>query len=80
MPDDVALCVFDDVDYYSFTQPSITAVAHDYRQFGCQAARLLMDRINRRDSGPVRVVTLPYQLQIRESTTGTTPVMLSPEA
>ncbi len=70
MPDDLALCVFDDVDYYSRIQPSITAVAHDYLQFGHEAARLLMERIDQRDGNPSQVVTMPFQLQMRESTVG----------
>jgi LacI family transcriptional regulator len=70
MPNDLALCVFDDVGYYSHITPSITAVAHDYRQSGREAARLLMERIDGCDDCPARVVTLPYELHVRESTAG----------
>jgi LacI family transcriptional regulator len=70
MPDDLALCVFDDVDYYSYITPSITAIAHDYRQYGHEVAALLTERINQPDCCPPRVVTLPFQLHVRESTVG----------
>lgn len=70
MPDDLALCVFDDVDYYSHVTPSITAVAHDYVQFGQEAARLLMEQISGEGVSEPQVVTLSPRLQVRESTAG----------
>ena len=70
MPDDLALCVFDDIDYYAYITPSITAIGHDYRQFGREAVRLLMENIKRKDAHEPQIVTLPYQLHVRESTVG----------
>lgn len=70
LPDDLALCVFDDLSHYSHITPSITAVSHDYRKFGRAAARLLVQRINRPEDHSFQVLTLPFELHIRESTIG----------
>jgi DNA-binding LacI/PurR family transcriptional regulator len=70
LPDDLALCVYDDLAYYSHITPSITAVSHDYREFGRAAARLLVQRISGHEEDAFRVLTLPFQLFIRESTAG----------
>jgi LacI family transcriptional regulator len=70
LPDDLALCVYDDLNYYSHITPSITAVAHDYREFGRAAARLLVQRINLTEDDSFRVLTLPFELHVRESTVG----------
>lgn len=74
MPDDLALCVFDDIGHYSYVNPSITAVAHDYRQFGLEAAKLLMADLNGDTRLPPQVIRLPHRLNVRESTIGKNPI------
>jgi LacI family transcriptional regulator len=70
VPDDLALCVFDDVAYFSFISPSITAVSADARDFGMKAVGFLIERINGSYIGPPRIYHVPCQLNIRESTSG----------
>jgi|YNPNPStandDraft_1061719.scaffolds.fasta_scaffold62462_1 DNA-binding LacI/PurR family transcriptional regulator len=70
MPDDLALCVFDDVAYYAFYSPSITAVAADAAELGTRAAQFLIERINGTYTGEPRTALIPCRLQIRESTAG----------
>lgn len=70
MPDDLALAVFDDVGYYSYTTPSITAVSSNTHEFAEQAVQFLIERIDESYTGEPRTARIPHQLQIRESTVG----------
>lgn len=70
MPDDLALCVFDDVPAYAYTTPTISAVATDVADFGRQATRLLLDRIAGGAPAGPQVVRIPCRLRARESTLG----------
>jgi DNA-binding LacI/PurR family transcriptional regulator len=68
IPDDLALCVFDDVAYYEFITPSITAISADFHEFGMKAVQFLIERINRTYTGEPRTALIPCRLQVREST------------
>jgi DNA-binding LacI/PurR family transcriptional regulator len=70
VPEDLAVAVFDDPDYYTLTTPSITAVASDVDAFARTAVRLLVERLEGGYAGPPRMVTVPAQLIVRESTAG----------
>lgn len=70
IPEDVALVVFDDIPYYSYFTPSITAVGIDPDEFGRKAANLLKEQIIEDGSHQARVMITPVQLFIRESTIG----------
>jgi DNA-binding LacI/PurR family transcriptional regulator len=69
IPQDLALAVFDDISYYSYITPSITAVAVDIVEFGQEAGQLLIDRINcKKEVCDPKIVRLPCTLMVREST------------
>ena len=70
MPDDLAVCVFDDVDYYALTTPSITAISSDAREFSRTAVEFLIGRMLGTYGGESRTELVPYRLQVRESTVG----------
>jgi LacI family transcriptional regulator len=70
VPEDLALCTFDDVSYYSFITPSITAISADAREFGIRAVQYLIERINGTYTGPPRTYLVPCTLNVRESTAG----------
>lgn len=70
IPQDLAIAVFDDVPYYSFITPSITAVRVDAAEFGRQAAKLLQQRIDQDEENEPKTVRFPIQLVVRESTAG----------
>lgn len=71
VPDDLALATFDDMEYYEDMTPSITAVGTSLQDFGRQVARLLLEKIERGQNGRApRIVRVPQQLNIRESTRG----------
>lgn len=65
--EDVALVVFDDVDFYTLLSPSITAIRQPVAEVGRTGTNLLLDRIRGGGaSSNVRVV-LPVELVVRES-------------
>jgi DNA-binding LacI/PurR family transcriptional regulator len=70
IPEDVALVVFDDIPYYSYFTPSITAVGVDADEFGRKAASLLKEQMIDDGSHQAKVIITPVQLFKRESTIG----------
>lgn len=70
MPQDVALCVFDDVDYYAVWNPTITAVTYSIPDLSRKAFQLLLQRMQGEwDSSRHRHERIPCTLMIRESST-----------
>jgi LacI family transcriptional regulator len=70
VPDDIALCVFDDVEYYSLMSPTITAVGYSIRDLARAGFRLLLERMT--EQGMIdtpRHEVVPCRLTIRQSTT-----------
>jgi DNA-binding LacI/PurR family transcriptional regulator len=68
IPQDVALIVFDDLDYFTLIQPTISAVAQPAFEIGTQAVRLLMRQVQSgaEDFTPEQLI-LPTALVVRES-------------
>ncbi|WP_217144333.1 LacI family DNA-binding transcriptional regulator [Streptomyces sp. AC627_RSS907] len=66
VPDDLALCCFDDFAWADLFSPRLTAVAQPSRELGAQALRLLLDRLAAPDA-PVRSVRLPCAFVHRTS-------------
>jgi LacI family transcriptional regulator len=71
IPQRLALVGFDDVPYYAYTSPSITAVATDLKSMGTAIGRLLEKHItsSNGDFTP-QAIRVPCKLMVRESTTG----------
>lgn len=60
IPKDLALLVFDDVEYYPLLTPPITAVAHPTYEIGAAAAELLIKRVKqKRHMRPKEIVIKP---------------------
>ena len=68
IPEDYALVSFDDMEWYTMTSPTITAVRQPVYELGRQAADLLFERINGSVS-PVKEIVLETQLVVRQSST-----------
>ncbi|MEU5538709.1 LacI family DNA-binding transcriptional regulator [Streptomyces sp. NPDC020362] len=66
VPDDMALCCFDDFAWADLFSPRLTAVAQPSREIGAQAVRLLLDRLAAPDR-PARTVRLPCSFVHRTS-------------
>lgn len=70
-PRDVALVSFDDMDWFDFSQPRISAVAQPAYELGAKAAELLVKRIAGKLSGPPSRKVMPTRLVIRDSSLST---------
>ncbi len=70
IPDDVAVVGFDDIEEGCFSTPSLTTIAPDKKMIGELAVSFLLGRINGTRTGPPEHVEVPFQLIIRESTSG----------
>ncbi|MEU6066438.1 LacI family DNA-binding transcriptional regulator [Streptomyces sp. NPDC047082] len=66
VPDDIALCCFDDFAWADLFSPRLTAVAQPSKEIGAQAVRVLLDRLAAPDR-PARTVRLPCTFVHRTS-------------
>ncbi|MGW1609519.1 LacI family DNA-binding transcriptional regulator [Streptomyces sp. NPDC002285] len=66
VPDDIALCCFDDFAWADLFSPRLTAIAQPSRDIGAHAVRVLLDRLASPD-GPARTVRLPCAFVHRTS-------------
>ncbi|WP_333763256.1 LacI family DNA-binding transcriptional regulator [Streptomyces sp. IBSBF 2390] len=66
VPEDIALCCFDDFAWADLFSPRLTAVAQPSRELGAQAVRMLLDRLAEPDR-PSRTVRLPCAFMHRAS-------------
>jgi LacI family transcriptional regulator len=70
VPDELSLICFDDVDWFSYTFPAVTAVRVSYVKLAETAVGLLLRRV--RDlvdpEAPPRLVEVGYRLMARQST------------
>jgi LacI family transcriptional regulator len=67
VPEDVAVVGFDDFEWAMVLRPRLTTVAQPTYGIGEAAARLLLERIEKRTDDPPRRVVLPTRLLVRES-------------
>lgn len=66
-PEDVALIGFDDFEWASVFRPRLTTVRQPVYEIGKAAARLLIQRIERKRTGAATEILLPPTLIVRES-------------
>lgn len=66
VPDDIALCCFDDFAWADLFSPRLTAIAQPSRELGAQAVRVLLDRLDE-PHRPARTVRLPCTFVHRTS-------------
>ncbi|MFK4867418.1 LacI family DNA-binding transcriptional regulator [Streptomyces sp. CSMPJR101] len=66
VPEDIALCCFDDFAWADLFSPRLTAIAQPSRAMGAGAVRVLLDRLAAPD-GPARVLRLPCTFVHRTS-------------
>ena len=66
IPEDISLTGFDDIQLASYTEPTLTTVRQPIYEMGITAIRLLVQLIEKKAIGPLKV-ELPTQLIIRES-------------
>ncbi|WP_225831479.1 LacI family DNA-binding transcriptional regulator [Streptomyces sp. NK08204] len=66
VPDDIALCCFDDFPWADLFSPRLTAIAQPSREIGTQAVRILLDRLAEPDRA-ARTLRLPCAFVHRTS-------------
>ncbi|MFE9095029.1 LacI family DNA-binding transcriptional regulator [Streptomyces sp. NPDC007264] len=66
VPDDLALCCFDDFAWADLFSPRLTAISQPSREIGARAVRLLLERLEAPDR-PSRTVRLPCAFVHRTS-------------
>lgn len=68
IPEDICLIGFDDVLYFGFTRPTISAVQQPIDQISVKAFELLMKQMRKENISPQeKTVVLPVNINIRES-------------
>ena len=67
VPEDVAVCGFDDIELSSLLSPSLTTVRQPRDLIGRQSMEKLLGRISGKDENPSEQIVLPYELVIRAS-------------
>jgi LacI family transcriptional regulator len=70
IPDQVSLIGFDDFSLAGYLSPPLTVVDRPMSDMGRLAADILLSRIEKRETGPVRRVVLPTALKVRGSCRG----------
>lgn len=70
LPEEMSLVCFDDMDWFSYSIPSITAVTSDHVRFAETAVDLMMKRIEapRREGEPAALIRINFELALRQST------------
>ncbi|MBQ1087651.1 LacI family DNA-binding transcriptional regulator [Streptomyces sp. B93] len=66
VPDDIALCCFDDFAWADLFSPRLTAVAQPSKELGAEAVRILLERLAAPDR-PAKTVRLPCAFVHRTS-------------
>jgi len=70
-PRDLVFVSFDDMDWFDFSQPTISAVAQPAYELGAKAAEMLLKRISGNFRGQPLRKALPTKLVVRESSSST---------
>jgi LacI family transcriptional regulator len=70
IPQDMAVVGIDGIDAAAVTHPPLTTVAKPKFRLGEEAATLLIDRIEGKETGPPQLRLLPTELIVRGSTVG----------
>ncbi len=67
VPDDMAICGFNDVEASRFTTPSLTSVSVNRYEMGVKSAELILGRLAGKTDQP-KVIDVGYEIKKREST------------
>lgn len=70
VPQDVAVVGFDDIEDSSYSTPSLTTVRPDKQRIARLAVDQLAARLDGSDTARPRELSAPFELAVRESTTG----------
>ena len=69
VPEDIAVCGFDDIEEGRFSTPTLTTISPDKAQIAREAVQLLLGRLKGNVAPPVEM-NADFKLEVRESTSG----------
>jgi len=67
IPDDISIVVYDETELSSAMKPGLTAIVRPLEEYACLASNLVISRFSDPDSEQ-RILTVPTQLMVRDST------------
>ena len=70
VPEDVAVVVYDDIDDWRYSTPTISTISPDKARIAAEAVDRLLWRIEQREPMPGQELAATYSLIARESTLG----------
>jgi LacI family transcriptional regulator len=68
VPDDISVVGFDDLPETLVVSPFLTVASQPSYEMGCQATRLLLERLAKKDEGEKQQIILPTNVIVRGST------------
>lgn len=68
IPEDIAFLCFDDLDFFRFSKPPITAISQPIKELAVNAAQILINEITSQDEFSKKNIELSTTLHIRNST------------
>lgn len=67
VPEDIAIVGFDNIQFATMTNPSITTIAQPMYEIGCQSCKMLIEKIKNKEA-KIDNIVMDFELIIREST------------
>jgi LacI family transcriptional regulator len=67
VPEDFAVCGFDNIPEAEYVEPPLTTIGHDVEEMGREAARLLIDRVEGDNDKKAQKRDLAFKLWVRKS-------------
>ena len=66
--EDLGICGYDDWGWAALIPPGVTTITQESYECGVQAAKLLINRINKEELGEPKFIQIPAELVTRGST------------
>lgn len=68
VPEDCAVAGFDNISYGAYSNPALTSIGYDSGDFAETVWSLMIRRLNKTETGPVKRICISQKLTVREST------------
>ena len=68
VPNDISVIAYDDIPMASYTDPPLTTIRQPLEQFGIEAAKIIINRINNKKNEPVNIRLVPTLIERKSCT------------